>query len=184
MEKIFLMKERILLHTAPDSNCPEAPTCLSSPRAHLEELQARRIWIQSHHIRKRTMGSHSGLRVDLGFSSDPAMSRITACGVFSGVLDPEDILHIRQEDQACWGWEEWPWGSTPLDRPWILTWARGLSSVSQTWRPAHLDVVASVGSPAPVPSQGPPPTSPCIPAASGPVLVNWRDTQDVVHKGE
>ena len=77
MEKIFLMKERILLHTAPDSNCPEAPTCLSSPRAHLEELQARRIWIQSHHIRKRTMGSHSGLRVDLGFSSDPAMSRIT-----------------------------------------------------------------------------------------------------------
>lgn len=50
---------------------------LSSPRAHLEELQGRRFWIQSLHIRKGTMGSHSGLRVDLGSSLDPAMSHIT-----------------------------------------------------------------------------------------------------------
>ena len=35
VEKIFLMKERILLHTAPDGNCPEAPTEVSLPPEHI-----------------------------------------------------------------------------------------------------------------------------------------------------
>lgn len=71
--------------------------------------------------------------------------RLQGCGVFSGVLDPKDISLL--------GWERWPWGSTPAGH----TDSRGpggCPSVSQTWRPTHLDVVVSVGLPAPVPSQG------------------------------